>query len=139
MKDENNLVRHLQACETMGGATDVCTDKTGHAEAVELEFDPGQVTYEQLLDTFWNTHDPTTANQQGPDLGTQYRSVIFYHSAAEEKAARLSKEELEKSGRFKKPIVTEIVPAGEFYEAEEYHQLYFKKRGIKPACHLPAK
>ena len=118
---------------------DVCTGKTGHAESVEIEFDPTQVTYGQLLDLFWNSHDPTTPNQQGPDLGSQYRSVIFYHSPAQEKAARLSKEQLDKSGRFKRPIVTEIVAAGTFYKAEDYHQRYFEKRGIKPACHIPNK
>jgi peptide methionine sulfoxide reductase msrA/msrB len=115
---------------------DVCSDKTGHAETVEVEFDPQQVSFEQLLDVFWKIHDPTTLNRQGPDVGSQYRSMIFYHSADQEKAARLSKEQLEKSGRFKKPVVTEIVPAGKFYPAEEYHQLYFQKRGIKPTCHL---
>ncbi len=115
---------------------DVSSGKTGHAETVEVEFDPQQVSYEQLLDVFWNIHDPTTLNRQGPDVGNQYRSVIFYHSPEQEKAARLSKERLDKSGRFKRPVVTEIVPAGKFYQAEEYHQLYFQKRGIKPACHL---
>ncbi|MFH1201894.1 MAG: bifunctional methionine sulfoxide reductase B/A protein [Candidatus Omnitrophota bacterium] len=118
---------------------DVCSDKTGHAEAVELEFDPSKVRYEQLLDVFWNMHDPTTPNQQGPDIGSQYRSAIFFHSAEQESAARLSKEKLEKSKRFKNPITTEIVAAGEFYPAEEYHQLYFKKRGIKPGCHISGK
>ncbi|MDD4894535.1 MAG: bifunctional methionine sulfoxide reductase B/A protein [Candidatus Omnitrophica bacterium] len=118
---------------------DVCTDKTGHAEAVEIEFDPSKVTYEELLDVFWGMHDPTTLNRQGPDAGSQYRSAIFYHSAAQEKAARLSKEGLEKTNRFKKPIVTEITAAGPFYEAEEYHQRYYQKRGIKPVCHLPQK
>lgn len=118
---------------------DVRTGKTEHAEAVEIEFNPGNVTYEQLLDIFWNMHDPTTLNRQGLDVGTQYRSAIFYHSADQEKAARLSKEKVEKSGRFKRPIVTEIILAGDFYPAEEYHQRYFQKRGIKPACHLPSK
>ncbi len=118
---------------------DVCTDKTGHAEAVEIEFDSSQITYEKLLDVFWNTHDPTELNRQGPDTGTQYRSAIFYRSPAQDKAARLSKERLDKSGRFKKPIITEIVEAGEFYEAEEYHQRYYQKRGEHPACQLPLK
>jgi len=116
---------------------DVCTDKTGHAEAVEIEFDPRQVTYEQLLDIFWDIHDPTTPNRQGPDVGSQYRSAIFYYSEAQAKAARLSKEKLEKSSRYKGPIATEITAAGIFYPAEEYHQRYFQKRGIKPSCHIP--
>ncbi len=118
---------------------DVCTGKTGHAEAVEIEFDPSKIRYEQLLEVFWGMHDPTELNRQGPDVGEQYRSAIFYHSLAQEKAARLSKEKLEKSGIFKKPVVTQIVPAGPFYEAEEYHQRYYQKRGIKPVCHLPGR
>jgi peptide methionine sulfoxide reductase msrA/msrB len=116
---------------------DVCTSQTGHAEAVELEYDPGIVSYEQLLDIFWSIHDPTTPNKQGPDVGSQYRSVIFYNTLGQEKTARLSKNRLEGSGRFKRPIVTEIVPLVEFFRAEEYHQGYFKKRGIKPTCHIP--
>ena len=118
---------------------DVCTDKTGHAEAVQIEYDPQQVSYEELLDVFWAVHDPTTLNRQGPDKGTQYRSAIFFISPEQEKLARASKEKLEKSGRFEKPIVTEITPAKEFYRAEEYHQDYFNKRGIKPTCHIPLK
>lgn len=114
---------------------DVCTDRTGHAEAVEVEFDPKQVTYEQLLKVFWENHDPTTMNRQGPDLGTQYRSAIFFHDAEQEKAARGSKEALEKSGKFKRPIVTQIVAAPEFYRAEDYHQQYFEKQGIR-SCHI---
>jgi len=116
---------------------DVCTDKTGHAEAVELEFDPGVVSYEKLLDVFWSIHDPTTQNRQGPDVGSQYRSAIFYSSPEQEKAALLSKKRLQESGRFKRAIVTEVLPAQAFYRAEEYHQGYFKKRGIKPTCHIP--
>jgi peptide-methionine (S)-S-oxide reductase len=108
---------------------DVCTDKTGHAEVVEIEFDPSQITYDQLLDVFWSSHDPTTLNRQGPDIGTQYRSVIFYHSPQQEAAARASKEKLEKSGRFKRPVVTQIEPAPKFWRAEEYHQRYLAKRG----------
>ena len=115
---------------------DVCTDKTGHAEAVEIEFDPSKVSYEKLLDIFWNMHDPTQVNKQGPDTGTQYRSVIFFHDQEQKKGALASKEKLEKSRKFNKPIATQIVAAGEFYPAEEYHQKYFQKRGIKPACHL---
>lgn len=109
---------------------DVCTDRTGHAEAVQIEFDPAQVTYEQLLDVFWSIHDPTTLNRQGPDVGTQYRSAIFYHSPEQEAAARASKEQQQNSGRYRRPIVTEIVPATTFYRAEEYHQRYYEKHGI---------
>lgn len=108
---------------------DVCTDLTGHAEVVQVEYDPAQVRYEQLLDVFWNAHDPTTPNRQGPDIGTQYRSVIFYHGDEQEAAATASKEKLQASGRFRRPIVTEIVPAAPFYRAEEYHQRYLDKRG----------
>lgn len=115
---------------------DVCGGRTGHAEAVEVEFDPAQVSYEQLLSTFWQTHDPTTMNRQGPDIGTQYRSGIFFHDAAQETAARASKAALEKSGAFNRPVVTEITPASEFWRAEEYHQKYFEKQGIR-ACHMP--
>jgi len=109
---------------------DVCTGRTGHAEAVEIEYDPARVRYEDLLEVFWASHDPTTPNRQGPDVGTQYRSAIFFHDAEQEAAARASKERLEKSGRFKRPIVTEIVAAGPFYKAEEYHQKYFEKHGL---------
>lgn len=109
---------------------DVCTDKTGHAEAVEVEYDPSQVSYEQLLDLFWQIHDPTTPNRQGPDVGTQYRSAIFYHNQQQKAQAEASKEKLQRSGRAKGPIVTEITPASDFYRAEEYHQQYFEKRGI---------
>ena len=115
---------------------DVCTGRTGHAEAVEVEFDPAQVSYLELLATFWKSHDPTTVNRQGPDVGTQYRSAIYFHDAEQEAAAHDSKAVLEKTGVFKRPIVTEITPASEFYRAEDYHQQYFEKQGIK-ACHLP--
>src|SRR6202050_5424155 len=108
---------------------EVCTGRTGHAEAVEVEFDPAQVSYLELLAVFWKSHDPTTMNRQGPDVGTQYRSAIFYHDAEQEEEARASKAVLEKDHVFKKPIVTEIVPAGEFHRAEEYHQQYFEKTG----------
>jgi peptide-methionine (S)-S-oxide reductase len=114
---------------------DVCTGATGHAEAVEVEFDPKQVSYDQLLSVFWQSHDPTTLNRQGPDFGTQYRSAIFFEDAEQDAAARRSKAALEKSGLFKRPIVTEIKPASEFYRAEDYHQQYFEKRGIK-SCHI---
>jgi len=110
---------------------EVCTDKTGHAEVVQVEFDPKQVSYEQLLDVFWKIHDPTSLNRQGPDTGTQYRSAIFYHNEEQKTAAIKSKEKLEKSGKYKKPIVTEILPSKEFYKAEEYHQKYLEKRGLK--------
>ena len=114
----------------------VCTGRTGHAEAVEIDYDPAQVTYEQLLGIFWESHDPTTLNRQGPDVGTQYRSEIFFHDVAQEQSARASKSLLEKSGVFKRPIVTVIEPAAEFFRAEDYHQQYFEKRGMK-SCHLP--
>jgi peptide-methionine (S)-S-oxide reductase len=109
----------------------VCTDRTGHAEAIEVDYDPKQVRYDDLLEIFWATHDPTTPNRQGPDVGTQYRSAIFYHDADQEAAAIASKERAEKSGRFRRPIVTQIVPAGVFYPAEDYHQQYYEKRGLK--------
>lgn len=108
---------------------DVCEGKTGHAEAVEIAFDPKVVTFEQLLDLFWHLHDPTSWHRQGPDIGEQYRSAIFTHTAAQAKAANQSREALEKSGRYKKPIVTEITQAGPFYRAEEYHQRYNEKHG----------
>lgn len=108
---------------------DVCTGRTGHAEVVQVEYDPAQVSYEELLHVFWESHDPTTLNRQGPDVGTQYRSAIFFHTPEQEAAARLSKENLQASGRGQRPIVTEITPAAEFYRAEEYHQQYLEKRG----------
>ncbi len=114
---------------------DVCTDRTGHAEAVEVEFDPSKVSYDQLLEVFWRSHDPTTLNRQGPDVGTQYRSAIFYHDAEQEKAARASKQVLERLHAFPKPIVTEITAAAEFWRAEEYHQQYLEKRGLAQ-CHI---
>jgi len=114
---------------------DVCTDRTGHAEVVEVDYDPQRVSYETLLDAFWNGHNPPQLNRQGPDVGTQYRSVIFFHSPEQEAAARASKERLEKSGRFPRPIVTQIVPAKPFWRAEEYHQRYFEKRG-GGSCHV---
>jgi peptide-methionine (S)-S-oxide reductase len=115
---------------------EVCAGHTGHAEAVQVEFDPAQVSYLELLKVFWTSHDPTTLNRQGPDVGTQYRSAIFFHDAEQEAAARDSKAILEKQGVFKRPIVTQILPAAEFYRAEEYHQQYFEKQGIR-SCHLP--
>ncbi|HKR85007.1 MAG TPA: peptide-methionine (S)-S-oxide reductase MsrA [Terriglobales bacterium] len=114
---------------------DVCTDRTGHAEAVEVEFDPSQVSYEQLLNVFWENHDPTQLNRQGPDYGTQYRSAIFFHSPEQEQAARESKGKLQNSRQFDRPIVTLISPAVTFYEAEDYHQQYLEKRGLA-TCHI---
>lgn len=109
----------------------VCSDRTGHAEAVEIEFNTNIISYEQLLDLFWNCHDPTQMNRQGPDEGTQYRSAIFYHSDEQKKVAIISKQKLEKSGIWNASIATEIVPAGTFYHAEDYHQQYLEKRGRK--------
>lgn len=109
---------------------DVCTDRTGHAEAVQIEYDPAKVSYEQLLDVFWANHDATTPNRQGPDVGTQYRSAVFFHSPEQQKAAVASKKRLEKSGKYSRPIVTQIRPAAEFYPAEEYHQRYLEKHGL---------
>ncbi|MBA3466807.1 MAG: peptide-methionine (S)-S-oxide reductase MsrA [Gemmatimonadaceae bacterium] len=114
---------------------DVCTGRTGHAEVVQVEFDPAQVTFERLLDVFWENHNPTTLNRQGPDVGTQYRSGIFYHSPAQKTAAEESKRKLEASGKFARPVVTEITPTSEFYIAEDYHQRYLEKRGLA-ACHV---
>lgn len=121
----------------MGGHTenptyqDVCSGQTGHAETVEITYDPSEVSYEELLNVFWNAHDPTTLNRQGPDIGEQYRSIIFYYDDDQEKVARASKEELNKSGVYGREIVTEIVPASnyKFYMAEDYHQQYLMKRG----------
>ncbi len=116
--------------------TEVCTDKTGHAEAVEIIFDPGKISYARLLEIFWENHNPTTLNRQGPDVGSQYRSVIFYHSDEQARIARESKQVLEKSGKFRQPIVTEIIPASTFYPAEEYHQNYYHKHGLQ-SCNIP--
>jgi peptide-methionine (S)-S-oxide reductase len=117
---------------TMANPTyeDVCSDRTGHAEAVEVEYDPSRVAYEDLLRVFWENHDPTTPNRQGPDVGTQYRSAIFFHTPEQEAAARASKEELDRSGKYRRPIVTEITPAPAFWRAEDYHQQYLEKRGL---------
>src|ERR1700690_3775221 len=114
---------------------DVCSGTTGHAEAVEIEFNPTEVSYLELLAAFWKSHDPTTLNRQGPVVGTQYRSAIFFHDAEQEASARDSKAILEKEGIFKRPIVTQILPAAPFYRAEEYHQQYFEKQGIR-SCHI---
>ncbi len=117
---------------------DVCSHRTGHAEAVEVTFDPARVSYDKLLDIFWMNHDPTQVNRQGPDVGDSYRTVIFYHSPEQEAAAIASKQRLEGSGRYKRPIATEIVPAGKFWDAEEYHQKYFSRRGMASTCNIPA-
>ena len=119
----------------MGGTTeeptypDVCTGRTGHAEVVEVVYDPERVSYDHLLEVFWQIHNPTTRDRQGPDVGSQYRSVIFTHSPEQEQAARASKERLERSGRLRRPVVTEIRPAGTFWPAEESHQRFFEKQG----------
>jgi methionine-S-sulfoxide reductase len=108
---------------------DVCTGVTQHAEAVEVKYNPVLVSYQELLAVFWKIHDPTLLNRQGPDVGTQYRSAIFFHTLEQASAARASKEQLERSRIYKNPIVTQITPATRFYRAEEYHQQYFEKRG----------
>jgi len=115
---------------------EVCTGTTGHAEAVEITFESVKISYDQLLDLFWKNHNPTTMNKQGPDVGAQYRSAIFFHTSEQEKAAQASKERLEKSGIWTDPIVTAIVSAGTFWRAEEYHQQYFAKRGMVATCHF---
>lgn len=109
---------------------DVCTGQTGHAEAVQVEYDPSVASYDEILEVFWSSHDPTTLNRQGPDVGEQYRSAIFFHSAEQEAAAKASKERLQNSGMYEKNIVTQIVSASPFYKAEEYHQQYYKKCGL---------
>ena len=114
---------------------DVCSHTTGHAETVLVEFDPAVVSYDQLLEVFWNCHDPTQLNRQGPDVGSQYRSAIFYHTPEQQAAAEASKDRLAQSGKYRRPIVTQIVPAATFYRAEEYHQQYLEKRG-EASCHL---
>jgi peptide-methionine (S)-S-oxide reductase len=109
---------------------EVCTDKTGHAEAVQVEYDPDEISFEELLDVFWKNHNPTTLNRQGPDVGIQYRSAIFFHDEKQKDVAEKSKQTLDSSGVFNNPIITQIVPAPTFYAAEEYHQKYFKKHGL---------
>ncbi len=114
----------------------VCTGRTGHAEAVLVTYDPTKVSFPELLDAFWTCHDPTTMNRQGPDVGTQYRSAIFFHDAEQETAARASLKEVEASGVFRRSIATEIVAATPFYKAEDYHQQYFEKEGTAESCHV---
>ena len=124
-----------------GGTTDqptyeqVCSGRTGHAEAVWLRFDPARVSYEKLLDVFWKLHDPTTLNRQGPDVGSQYRSAIFFHDEAQRAAAEASRDRLAAAGTYRRPIVTQIVPAVKFHPAEEYHQRYLEKNGLTN-CHV---
>ncbi|HYO45194.1 MAG TPA: peptide-methionine (S)-S-oxide reductase MsrA [Gemmatimonadota bacterium] len=126
----------------MGGTTEnpsyreVCGGRTGNAEVVHLQYDPSKLSYDELLNAFWGCHDPTTLNRQGPDVGSQYRSAIFFHTSAQEAAALSSKEGLEAAGRFRRPIVTAVEPASTFWRAEEYHQRYLEKRGAV-ACRLP--
>lgn len=115
---------------------DVCSGETGHAEAVEVIFDPKEVPYEKLLELFWAMHDPTTPNRQGPDIGSQYRSAVFYHNEEQRDAAVRCKKKLQESGQYRRDIVTEIAPAGAFYRAEEYHQQYFEKTGGSGGCHI---
>jgi peptide-methionine (S)-S-oxide reductase len=125
----------------MGGHTEqptyrqVCSHTTGHAEVVEVEYDPEQVSYDDLLDVFWENHDPTQLNRQGPDIGDQYRTEIFFVTPEQEQTARASKERLEQSGRYRRPIVTQITPAPTFWKAEDYHQQYLEKRGMA-SCHV---
>ena len=124
----------------IGGTADnptyeqVCSGRTGHAEAVQITFDPAQISYSQLVDAFWKVHDPTTLNRQGPDFGTQYRSAIFTHSEVQSMEAKVSMEAAQ--SQFRDPIVTQIEPAGTFWPAEEYHQRYFEKKGIEGGCHV---
>jgi peptide-methionine (S)-S-oxide reductase len=117
----------------------VCGGKTGHAEVVQVEYDPVRISFEQLLEVFWQIHDPTTLNRQGPDVGTQYRSIVFYSDENERKAAEESKRRLDESGKLVRPVVTQIVPAAEFYRAEEYHQRYYERMGIAPTCGIPGR
>jgi len=114
---------------------DVCSGKTGHAEVVEVVYDPEQVSYDKLLQVFWENHDPTTLNRQGPDIGAQYRSAVFYHTPEQMTAALAAKEKLQTGGRYKRPIVTEITAASPYYPAEDYHQQYLEKRGLA-SCHI---
>jgi len=138
--------RHLKGVTSttvgyMGGTLknptyeDVCTDKTGHAEVVEITYDPEKISYEDLLNVFWDIHDPTTKNRQGPDVGTQYRSVIFHHTVEQKTVAETSKKNLEQSKKYKKKIMTEITKSTTFYPAEEYHQQYLAKHGLAACPH----
>ena len=136
--------RSRRRCRLHGGTTanptykEVCGGRTGHAEGVEVTYDPTLVTYERLLDVFFENHDPTTLNRQGPDVGDQYRSAIFVHGPEQEQEAKAKIDALTREKRFRRPIVTQVAAAAPFYRAEEYHQRYFEKKGIAPTCHLPA-
>jgi len=129
------LVGYLGGTLANPSYKDVCTGRTGHAEVVQVQYDPGGVAYERLLEVFWENHDPTTLNRQGPDVGTQYRSAIFYHTPEQKTAAESSRAGLEASGKLRRPVVTEITPASTFYPAEDYHQRYLEKRGLA-SCHV---
>lgn len=129
------LVGYLGGTLANPAYRDVCTGRTGHAEVVQVKYDPAEVSYDKLLDVFWENHNPTTLNRQGPDVGTQYRSAIFYHTPEQKRAAEESKAQLEASGRFRRPVVTEITEASTFYPAEDYHQRYLEKRGLA-SCHV---
>lgn len=131
----NTAVGYLGGKKENPTYEEVCKNETGHAEVVQVEYDPEVISYDKLLDVFWNAHNPTTLNRQGPDVGTQYRSAIFYHDDEQKVAAEQSKKQLDESGKHKNPIVTEITPADTFYKAEEYHQQYLAKRGMN-SCHL---
>ncbi|MGA2300238.1 MAG: peptide-methionine (S)-S-oxide reductase MsrA [Candidatus Acidiferrum sp.] len=114
---------------------EVCTDQTGHAEVVQVTFDPSKVSYEQLLEVFWKVHDPTQVNRQGPDFGKQYRTAIFFHTPEQQAKALKSKQALDASGKLHRPVATEITPVGTFWRAEEYHQRYLEKKG-QDSCHI---
>lgn len=128
-------VGYLGGTMTNPSYKDVCTGRTGHAEVVEVTYDADRITYDDLLTVFWDNHNPTTLNRQGPDVGTQYRSAIFFHDDEQRAAAVASKDERDRSGRLSKPIVTEITAATEYFEAEDYHQQYLEKRGMS-SCHI---
>jgi len=132
---KNTTVGYLGGTLANPTYKDVCDGNTGHAEVVQIEYNPMEVSYRELLDVFWQMHDPTTLNKQGVDIGIQYRSAIFYQSEKQKKVAEESKAYLEKSGLYNNPIVTEITKASTFYKAEEYHQEYLKKNGLN-SCHI---
>lgn len=134
-------VLHTQVGYTGGRSVNptykqVCSDTTGHAEALQVEFDPAKVSYQTLLEVFFENHDPTTPNRQGPDVGSQYRSAVFYHSPEQERLARAEIQKRNQSGEYRRRLVTEVVPAGPFYRAEEYHQRYYEKQGVSWSCHF---
>ena len=139
--DQLRGVKHVESGYAGGHVTNpsyraVCTGSTGHAEVVQLTFDPEEISYRDILNVFFTIHDPTTLNRQGADVGTQYRSVIFYHSPQQQAIAEEAMEELTQDGLWADPIVTEIVPAGDFYVAEDYHQEYFERNGGQPYCQV---